>query len=469
MDCKRIKSGLESVLYDQLVDNFGREMADKKAIMFESDTFLKEFGDYTKLMDEKSELIPAEFANRLNEKLEPMLSKDDVGLYYLDLNFEKQYIDLQESELYNIFQSQRAVNSLVEILSNMYIEQGGFNLDFDTLNMSDNSSETSLRDSVILNIAELGSELLESENDELLNNGGSLFRVLDSDESIDELITKIKNNYKSKNINYKEELNFEDVSEDTAIQRDPSFSRASFEVNPKQKISTSVKIRLSLIKDPTNIDPDFGQPKSIDYNSLYNKITAILKDNPVTVDSQGNVEDIFETIIDKLKSHSNNIKYLSNIVHYLEKISRLPVDLNTKEGINILYFKAGFVNAMNLQKNVYDTSEITQKGIEVVPAETKEVILPNGAIKNEIIKEAILGVEYKYNKFDASKDTKFEKSIIANWDLAILNHFDISNTNEVLISRENALKLLEIRNKLKQLSVNDKFTNKEKADNILKL
>ena len=58
-------------------------------------------------------MIPEGFKNRINEYFEPLLEEDDTGLFYLDKTFTKQYLDISESELNDLFKSQRAVNSLV--------------------------------------------------------------------------------------------------------------------------------------------------------------------------------------------------------------------------------------------------------------------------------------------------------------------------------------------------------------------
>jgi len=467
MDCIILRNGLESTLHKKLIDKFGKDLADKKMVMFQSETFKKEFGDYESLMEQQLDFIPPQFSGRVNDKFEPELFEDNTGMYYLDAQYQRQYEDVVEPYLYNILQSQRAVSSLVEILANNYIEKGGFNLDFDTLDMSDNSSKQSLKESIVTHLDELGSELMMSDSDTLANNGGALFQILDDEKALDEMISKIKDFYKARNIAYNEEYNQEDVDPDTQEQRDPVFGQASFKVNPKSKVTAAVKIRLSLIKNPSDIDEDFGQSKSIDYNNLYNKITALLKNNPVTVDSQGKVEDIFETIIDKLKQHSDNIKYLNNVVEYLEKINRLPTKTNTIEGINVLNFKAGFVNVMNLQKNNYEYADVDSKEVVVVPAVTEKKTLANGAIVNVVIKEAITGKEYNYNKGDASKDTKAETSILNNWEYQLEEHFGFDSNNKGILTKDKLQERNEVVAKLKTLLTNKTHSNKDKAYNIL--
>lgn len=461
MSCKLIKKDLESILYDDLVKYFGEESAAKIAVRFESDTFLKDFGNYIELMENKSEFIPKEFNGRLNEKFEPKLFEDEIGIYYLDGQYSKQYLDTK-TELFSILQSERAINSLTQILGNNYIEEGGFGLDFDTLDMSDNNSKTSLRNSIMMKLASLGEELIESDNVTLATNGAVLFDIVDNEKALDELVSKIKDFYKSRQIIYTEDYSREDVDVETEEQRDPIFNQASFKVNPRNKVTAMIKIRLSMIKNPTDLDEDFGQPKSIDYGSLYNKMTALLKDNPVTIDNDGNVENVFETIIDILKSHSNNIKYLSNVAEYLEKINRIPIDLSTKQGINTFKFIAGFVNVMNLQKNILEYSEVSYKEVILEPAITEERVLPNGAIKKVVIKEAIMGKEYIYDRRDATKDTKVEKNILTNWGLLIVDFFEMESKEGVF--NMNKESFTKIKNRVRDIFNDKNISNQEKAN-----
>lgn len=475
MACKLIRKDLESVLYDKLVQFYGDEIAIEKAVQFESSEFIESFGDYMSLMEEKPELIPVEFNNRLNEKFEPLLIEDSIGLYYLDKDYSKQYVDTSTSKLYNILESERAVNSLVEILANDYLDKGGFNLNFDTLNMSDNKSKTSLLNSIKDKLESLAMELIENENDVISTNGGVLFNILDDQKALDEMVSKIKDFYKSRHLVYDESLKNEDIDVESQQQREPVFNQASFKVNPKNKITAAVKIRLSMIKNPSDLDPDFGQPRSVDYDSLYNKITAILKNNPVTIKTtkalgpnqkdEVNVENIFKTIIDKLLSHSNNIKYLGNVAKYLKDINDIKIDLNTVEGVNVYNFIAGFVSVMNLQKNILEYSEVLYKDVEITPAIKEEYIIPaNGAKATRIIKEAVMGREIIYNRRDAAKDTKVEQTILTNWGLQIIESLSsISKEGNKSFNSELHSKVI---NTLKTITSSNS-TNEVKANKIV--
>ena len=158
MSCKLITNGRESILHKKLIDKFKQPTADFKLAEFESVVFLEEFGDYLTLMENESDFIPESFKGRLNEYKEPELFDDNVGTYYIDKNYNKQYLDIKSSELYNVFKSQKAINTLVELTASNYINEGGFNLDFESLDLNNKESNLSLKESIKTYVNFLGNE-----------------------------------------------------------------------------------------------------------------------------------------------------------------------------------------------------------------------------------------------------------------------------------------------------------------------
>lgn len=467
MSCKLITNGRESILHKKLIDKFKQPAADFKLSEFESAVFLEEFGDYLTLMKNESDFIPESFKGRLNEYREPELFDDNIGTYYIDKNYNKQYLDIKSSELYNIFKSQKTINTLTELTASNYINEGGFNLDFESLELNNNESELSLNKSIKTYLESLGNELILSENDTLFTNGVALLNILDNKEALIELENKIKDFFKSRKLEYNEELNDEDLDLSEDEVRDVGFQKASFQINTKSKVRAGVKLRLSLIKDPSKVDSDFAQAQPIDYNSLYNKLTALLKNNPVTFDENGNVIDQFESMIHELEKHSQNIKYLPILVDYLKNVNKLDLPISTNEGILLHNFKAGFVNAFNLQKNNFATKRIVPKEIVVSKAEYQDILDDDGSIKRKKkIKNEVKGLEYKYESFDATKETNVRKDIVNNWSLLLKDNFGLTEDVTSVMTEENRKKWLDVKNKLESLKNNTQHSAKTKALNI---
>lgn len=467
MSCKLITNGRESILHKKLIDKFKQPAADFKLSEFESAVFLEEFGDYLTLMENESDFIPESFKGRLNEYKEPELFDDNIGTYYIDKNYNKQYLDIKSSELYNIFKSQKAINTLTELTASNYINEGGFNLDFEALELNNNESELSLNESIKTYLESLGNELILNENDTLFTNGVALLNILENKEALIELENKIKDFFKSRKLEYNEDLNDEDLDLSQDEVRDVGFQKASFQVNTKSKVRAGVKLRLSLIKDPSKVDNDFAQAQPIDYNSLYNKLTALLKNNPVTFDENGNVNDQFESMIHELEKHSQNIKYLHILVDYLKNVNKLDLPISTNEGILLHNFKAGFVNAFNLQKNNFGTKQLITKEIVVSKAEYQDILDDDGSIKRKKkIKDEVKGLEYKYESFDATKETNVRKDIVNNWSLLLKDNFGLTEDVTSVMSEENRKKWLEVKNKLESLKNNTQHSAKTKALNI---
>jgi len=470
MSCIVLKNGVESALHRQLIDLFGQEIADKKMSVFLSDDFKKKFGDFQALQEVQSDLIPAVFSGRLNETYEPKLTKDDVGYYYLDAQYTKQYIDVVESKLYDTFKSERAINTLVDILASNHLEETGFKLDFDSLELGSAESSVLLETSIRNKMMSLAMELMRSDNMAFRINGGSLMVALNNKEALDELSYKVKELFKARRFEYKEDgpVGEEEIHNEAGLQRDQIVSKSSVEINPKSRIGALVKLRLSLIKNPKDIDPDFGQAKSIDFNVLYNKLTNILKDSPILI-KDGKVVDAFKVLIGKIGAHANNVKYASNLVAYLEKLDVLKPPKNSKEAIRLNQLKAGIIRTFNLQKNKFATKTIVAKEVDVIPAIKETITLPNGAKTSKTVKAAVKGNEYTYDTKDAVFLSNGRKEVVTEWGLSFKEYFKFPEKAEDEVNEAKREELNSVILKIDKLVETKNVTNFEKALNLNKM
>lgn len=479
MSCIVLNNGLESSLHKQLIEKYGQELADKKMQTFMSDSFKQKFGDYQELIDNKSDFIPPNFKNRLNDKFEPLLLEDNNGFYYIDKNYQNQYIDVADSELFKLFKSERAINSLIEILAKNHLDNIGVTMNFDTLGIESKESKILLKDSILNKISSLSDETMDSEDLNISTNGLVLDDVLSNNKALKQLEYKVNEFYKAKKFIYAEEFQNEELDDNILGQRDSITAKSSWETNPKAKVGAIVKLRLSLIKDPKNIESDFGQAMSVDYNVLYNKLTHILSDNYITIDKnqdKHNIEDAFTSIINLLKVHALHISEISNLVDYLSKLDVETNDIESVEGIQLHQLKAGIVRAFNLQKNNFDTKVLHETKVVAEKGITREYTRHNGTIGTENVTNDIIGSEYKYESDDASTLINNKKSFLVNWGLSFKEYFKFpekvtevfsKKTSDVL--NETIDEIKKIENKKLDSTSKIKVTNLSKANEILDL
>lgn len=448
----KLKNGNLSLLHEQLLKIFkNEEEAERQFNRFNSEIFLNNFGDYKEYRDTLDvSYIDPNFKNRLTDTFEPLVSQDTKGFYYLDKQYTKQYIKYNESELYNIFKSESKVNRLVEILGNYFIKNGGFNLDFDTLDMSELKSEKSLKHTVINKMEKLGDRLLNSPNDNVSLNGGSILDTVDNPEALDELITKITEYFTINKLKYSEEPEVEknlEFQDDDSVSKDPLFSRSSFEVNTKDKISANIRLRLSLITDTSKSDLQFGEPVPLAFDEVYNKLITLLQDK-VALIKNGVQEDLFQIYIDELSKHTKYIPYLKDVVTILDKINKAEYSENSKEYRLNQNLKASFVRAMTNSKNSFNITSSTQSEIEISPQEVAPRLDENGDIAGfNLIKEAVIEKHPTVEVFDATATNKLHLDIVNNWNLSLEQYFFEDSSN--VMSENKFEELKDIREKLK--------------------
>lgn len=479
MACIVLNNGLESSLHKQLIEKYGQELADKKMQGFMSDSFKQKFGNYQELIDNKSDFIPPNFKNRLNDKFEPLLLEDNNGFYYIDKNYQNQYIDVADSELFKLFKSERAINSLVEILAKEHLDNIGVTMNFDTLGIEGKESKILLKDSILNKIEKLSFETANSEDLNISTNGVTLYEILNNNKALKQLEYKVNEFYKAKKFIYAEEFQNEELDDNILGQRDSITAKSSFETNPKAKVGAIVKLRLSLIKDPKNIESDFGQAMSVDYNVLYNKLTHILSDNYITIDKNQDkhvIEDAFTSIINLLKVHAPHISEIANLVDYLSKLDVETNDVESVEGIQLHQLKAGIVRAFNLQKNNFDTKVLHETKVVVEKGLTEQFTRHNGTIGTRNVTNDVIGSEYKYESDDASTLINNKKSFLVNWGLSFKEYFEFPEKVTEVFSKKTSDTLNEtideikkIENKKLDATSDIKVTNLSKANEVLDL
>ena len=464
MSCIILKNNKESVLHKKLIDIFGEETAKTKYLDFQSGTFLASFGDYLQYENiEDNALIDPNMKERLDENNEPRIFDDETGFYYRDNEGNRSYIKTSESGLYELFQSEEKIETLVEIVAKDFIKRGAFNLDFDSLELSDLSSELSLDKSISQKLKELNTKLnSEVDNIDYLINAG-LTEILLVDETLQsELKKKIVEYFKNRQLNYTEDFSENNNEEDyDDLERDPSFSKASFEINTKDKISANIRMRLSLMVDTSKRDKYFGEPVGFSFNEVYNKMSKLLANN-VSIVKDGKVEDLFDTYKNTILKYSgkNKIPYFTDIYNMFDKISL--IEPKTEEQKILLHqLKAEIVRAFNLHSNVFNTSESSFEKI------AKEEEFDESIEDWVVTKEA--STKVKYEVFDAAKTGNNRKDIINSWNSSIENYFfSINDKGKKVLSTEKRNELNNILEGLKKIE-NNKFTSKDKLDQSVKL
>lgn len=422
MACIVLKNNKESILHKKLIDIFGQEQGSLLYQKFDSDAFIEEFGDFKQYRDNpNTEYIEQGFEGRLNEIFEPEIFNDDLGYYYINKE-GKEYFKLKESQLYNLFQSEAKIDRLVEIVALDFIQRGAFNLNFDTLDFSEIKSNISLRESIEQKLTELYSNLIVSNNITHQINGYAVNTVSTNKDAVDELENKVKEWFKNRQLDYKDLKQEEDNEDDNPDNiKDESWSKASFETNTKDKISSNVKLRLSLMRDSTKVDSEFNEVIPLAFDEIYKKLSHLLSNNIALLDEKGNVEDLFETYKNLISENMgpNKIPYFTDLYNMLDGISKKQPK-NENEKILIHQLKAEIIRAFNLHSNIFNTTELKYSKIQT--KESGQPIYDSNNVQtgwSPTTYETKLDVEV----FDASKTGKLSKEILTNWNLTIENYF----------------------------------------------
>lgn len=463
MSCTvKLKNGNLSKLHEELQDIFPNEKESlAKYDYFQSKAFEEEFGNFQELRDDPEvAFLPGNIGKRLNEYLEPKLFKDDLGSYYLDKNEEKKYLKINDSKLYNVFKSEAKVNRLVEIAAFDFIKS--FNLDFNTLDLSDLTSELSLRDSISNKLESLAEKLSESKNLKLQLNSNSVYEILDDSEVLREFENKVKDFFKTKQLKFVDNNSEENEAESSEdYVKDPSFSQSSFEINTKDKVSSNIKLRLSLISDNSKIDEEFNESMPIAYDEVYKKLSFILA-NKVALEVNGKQQDLFKVFLDEVAKFTI-IPYFKDVHAILEGFNNSKIKKGTREYDLKQSLKAEFVRAFRLHANSFNTTETNYESVVISPRETEPLYNVNGDLIGEkVIKEEVRDLIAKVEVFDAAKNNNSKRDIITSWSQSLDTYFFEENSDK--ISKDKIDQLNSIKKELKSFNENKSKTRDFEKD-----
>lgn len=428
--CIVLNNGKQSLLYDTLVSRLGSEQADSVYRTMTSEEFMKGFGDYQALIDSNVESIPNEMKGRVNPLLEPEIFEDEVGHFYLDKNFVKQYLNIKKSPIYEILSTPDEVNVLVGILGREFVNDGGLTLDINNIDLQRGSDASNMKEFIKNKTQELGLKIFDNPelNDDLALRAGLLLTITDNEEAVEDLVNKIQKDLKSKKLSFtEEENNLTDGVIGEEEVRDVHFNKSSVEMNPKTKVRAAVKLRLSLITDPTQTDPYFGLPKPIEYTAMYNKMVEMLVDTPMTYDENGNPEDMFKKMVLKLEEFQDEIEYLPIFLDFLKQVDAAEIDLDTPQGLAIFNFKSGFVTTFNLQRNAYMVRTLTTEEVVVQEKELAQGIDPStGEYGFYTVKPEIKDTAIRYTSINISDTSAETSDLHEQWTSALNNFLKLS-------------------------------------------
>lgn len=442
MSCKVIFKGKESLLFNKLSDIVKDENeANILYNYFKSDEFKNEFGDYE--TDHNSELKTIE-ANRLDDNGEPALFKDNKGnTYYIDKYGEKIFYPYNKNNLNSIFTYVES-QELTKLLALDFVQRAGFNLNFNELELNSKNNIT-LKRSIE---AKLNEKIIEFNNrsaSQWKRKAASLELV--KDNHVDELTNSVINYFRELKLVYNENLENTEEEEFTAEEneeRGQQFGVASFERSTKENITSNVKLRLSLIPDVTKTDYIFNDVVFIPFNEIYSDLLKVLTNKTALVKGT-NQEDIFNIYlneIDNLAKRKPHFKELYNILTHPAITDNL---------------KSEFVQAFNLDRNNFISSEIVEKVDSEIVAKYDE----NG----NVISYETESTEPKFNHtvMNVSNSGAKQGSIINQWGINFKKKFVNS---ENLIAFEQKQNIKAIIDSLKEGN-NNKLSFDERVNNLV--
>ena len=410
-------SELHQKLYSQLGSN--QEQADKYYSMVNSDSFKREFGDWTSNENIK------ELYDRIDiETGEPILFRTQDNKLYFELkNKNRLYINRKLLN-YNYKQKKALVSTGIVYLLG---EQVTGNIDIQSIDFSKLYSQSTSNEN--------GEEVF-NEAYILLNGDAAALRELEL--NIRDYIGL--ESYKADDANdFNNELNKE-------ISRALDL-RTSNEKNSKDNATANIKFLLSFIPEfdnegnpkLVNFTTEEGNEESIltyyDYNELWSTIEETLTGILPEVDN-GNVVDLFDKMLNTLENkfpNNNTIKYLVNGL-----LNNLPD-----------YKKNQFVQAFLKNKtNFYSiTIDNTDSDLKLKIFDSASVTSRAKKIRNEFIN----GIRYKSNILNNTTNT-INKDKVENISKSLESKFNEDLDKGEDITMEDAVD--NISSILEQLGIN---------------
>jgi hypothetical protein len=477
----------ESILFKTIyngVANGNEQLATFYYNWFEDKTFDKLFG--FNYVDAYKKGIQNE---RLDENGEPLLifDKDENKYYFLDKNNNRSYFPSSAKGISKIWTGEQIKNVTSRLVAS-YIKRH-LNVNFNNIDFSTTNSLPKIDKFIVFEINKKIKQLEDitetGTEEEAADAYGRLLYLEEALENIDELKDLVIQKFKDLTIDIKED---EDIEEDLENNREGVIGKASFERSGKSKVTTNVKLRLSLLNNTEKKDEIWDDFTLIDFDVVYSKLQDILS-NEIPLEN----EYLYDIYLNKIQEFSNYFPYLKEVYKSLidnkdenfrnefiqgfykakntfvnEKYSKTDkgfsqntIDLsNSIDKINIV--KDMFINAFNNKFTLGDNKirEDLKPYLSKITAEVKQVFN----------KASVLNNKDKSNVEKIENYKKYTQQLLKNLGLNISDdafnyYLDFPlNTNLKELSEKDRI---EIFNKINNLiSKLDNYVLKNINDNL---
>ena len=356
-----------------------------------TDEFLDSFSggvDYRTLT--KDSVIEGNLADRLDDNFEPRLFHRN-GSHYLIMNNGDEFpIYSKESKIAEIFRGNiKSLNRLVEVLAVHFIKSNDVNFNFENIKIEDAEFTKSVKDVVSQKLEDMGNSLMMSDEMDHMIAAGSVMTV--HEEALDEMVELVRGYFKPRGFSIVESENIDEETEESDLDENSTredigqsvgsvVKKGHSELNQKESVSNNVKMRLSFLTDTSKIDSLFNEDVPVDFNFVYNLLGGRLADNTTLPG-----EDLFQIYVDEIKKLATNpaFGFLNELLKSLE-VADLSQDIKTE-----------FVQAFNLDKSMFFTTEISSRNITNV--------------------EGVNTKEYTYTVMNVASVGNKEKAISRQW------------------------------------------------------
>lgn len=317
-------SELGRVLY--AVSGSNAELADSYYNYMRSDEFKSMFGDWEAdfQLELEDRTIPSD---RVDDNGEPKLIMDEVNkkYYYLDKFYTRRYypITLPNQNLGSLF-SESAINEIAKYLTFEYmlprVVDGTIEIDmsvelpqlkdfiYDAIN--DRAVELSQYE---LDMS-LSEEAMMSAYENALINSSALSQSL---MYLDEWVEQVNNVLKSFKLREINEGNYEDIEVSSEFTKgEQAYGTQSYELSPYASLPDSIRLSLSMLKDPTRTQEIFGES---DYVKLDTVMTTLSKMFENIVPLEGS--DLLKDYIAKMEEAAPKQPFLYELIKRLNNSS----------------------------------------------------------------------------------------------------------------------------------------------------
>ena len=328
-----------SIAFNALYEYYNDEAKAKEIYAsFESESFIKEFGDWVSDLNIK-ELADKSITDqrRVDDNGEPAIFKEDNSLYYKDKYNNRVYLTEKQS-LKDLYTAD-SINKITNILTFNFIK-GRVNTNFNELDIS--AQAGTLKESIL---DKLNSKIAQLESSSDFNQNMEAEVMKESLGSINQWVKNVEDKFKEMKLIYKEETEGEEITEEETTERGELMRKSSFEKNSKDNITANIKLRLSLLTN-NELDNLFYEPTFVPFDEVYSTLQGVLTNN-VALEN----EDLFNIYKQEVFKLSVKKPYLKNLY------SQLASDTLSDN------VKAEFVQAFNLDRNNFigTTYSITAK------------------------------------------------------------------------------------------------------------